>query len=1047
MLRRCLPIFIFVLAIFSVAPAQTPLRLQPVTPCRLVDTRPAGPIQAGTFQTFNLRSLAQSGGVGCHPFSLSTAQAYSLNVTLVPVNGGPVAYLTIWPTGEQQPNVSLMNSDGRVKANAAVVPAGSNGEVNVYVTNTTNVLIDIDAYFDTASDTTALAFFPLPPCRIVDTRNNQDGGTLQAGQERDFTIPPNCNVPTTAAAYSFNVTVLPTEGELDYLTVWPKGETQPVVSTLNDGTGTIVANAAIVPAGADNATAFYPHDHNTDLLLDVDGYFAPASSAPNPLSLFTLTPCRILDTRNGIGLFNGTIPVGIVGGDCGVPAASPEAFVLNATVVPDGDLLYLSLWPEGLTQPVVSTLNANDGAVTSNMAIVPAGSGNDSVNAFAPTDTQLILDISSYFGPITPLMVQSSSLPNGTLNDGYSVQLVATGGIAPYSWLKTAGNLPTGLNLTTGGLLQGSTTATGMYNFTVKATDSNSPASTATANLEITVTSTGQPLGVTTTSLPAGTVNTFYNALLAANGGFTPYTWSILSGTLPTGLSLNAGTGQITGQPGVSGLWQFTIQVTDSMHNTATQALAIAVNTGNSNGTLNGQYAGSFAGYESGNWDVMAFAFTADGNGNIVSGEYDQNQSGSSAKHTVITGGTYSIASNGLGAITLASSAGNFQLLVSTASSEDMRVIALNQNGTHGTWGAGVLRQQNPADFNEGALGGNWAFALQGDDILGDPLAADGAYSQSGGSITDGIEDINDFGTHNQATFTGMVTSSPAFDANGRGTVQIMLDGVPINEAVYVISSSELVLIDIDTGGNLYVENSLRQSGPFNQGSVNGNAIGRGSRKANANSDDPKSEAVVLLVAASGNGNISFTEDVNSGGSVTTQAEQFGTYAVASNSRTVFTLTSEATIVCYLIASNKGYCINATPASGGNDAGAEVTYFEPQSAGPFSNATFSGEYLGGSLPQYLSSTLSQIDSNVSSGAAAFSSTYSWSGPNGTQQNQMVTGTYNVNATTGAITISVEGNPLYAGYIVSPNKVEYVTAATGSNPLVLIEVTSSAPKHP
>ena len=176
MLRRCLPIFIFVLAIFSVAPAQTPLRLQPVTPCRLVDTRPAGPIQAGTFQTFNLRSLAQSGGVGCHPFSLSTAQAYSLNVTLVPVNGGPVAYLTIWPTGEPQPNVSLMNSDGRVKANAAVVPAGSNGEVNVYVTNTTNVLIDIDAYFDTASDTTALAFFPLPPCRIVDTRNNQDGG-------------------------------------------------------------------------------------------------------------------------------------------------------------------------------------------------------------------------------------------------------------------------------------------------------------------------------------------------------------------------------------------------------------------------------------------------------------------------------------------------------------------------------------------------------------------------------------------------------------------------------------------------------------------------------------------------------------------------------------------------------------------------------------------------------------------------------------------------------------------------------------------------------
>jgi hypothetical protein len=128
-------------------------------------------------------------------------------------------------------------------------------------------------------------------------------------------------------------------------------------------------------------------------------------------------------------------------------------------------------------------------------------------------------------------------------------------------------------------------------------------------------------------------------------------------------------------------------------------------------------------------------------------------------------------------------------------------------------------------------------------------------------------------------------------------------------------------------------------------------------------------------------------------------------------------------------------------------AGAEVIYFEPQSVGPFSDSSFSGEYLGGSVPQYVSGTLSQIDSNVSSGAATFSSTYSWSGPTGTLLNQTLTGTYNVTPTTGAITVSVEGSPLYAGYIVSPNKVEYVTAGQGSNPLVLIEVTSSAPRHP
>ena len=186
----------------------------------------------------------------------NSALAYSLNVTVVP--SGRLGYLTIWPTGEGQPSVSTMNSpDGRVKANAAIVPAGtSSGSVSVFVANTTNVLLDIDGYFATPTRG-SLQFYPLTPCRIVDTRNGQNGGSLQAGVERDYTIPPNCHVPGTAAAYSFNVTVVPNNGTLDYLTVWPQGEARPTVSTLNDNTGTLVANAAIVPAGDNSATAFY----------------------------------------------------------------------------------------------------------------------------------------------------------------------------------------------------------------------------------------------------------------------------------------------------------------------------------------------------------------------------------------------------------------------------------------------------------------------------------------------------------------------------------------------------------------------------------------------------------------------------------------------------------------------------------------------------------------------------------------------------------------------------------------------------------------------
>ena len=213
--------------------------------------------------------------------------------------------------------------------------------------------------------------------------------------ERDYLIPGSCGVPSNATAYSLNVTVLPAAGGLDYLTVWPKGQLLPNVSTLNDNTGTVVANAAIVPAGT-GTTAFYPHSNNTDLLVDVNGYFAaPGQSG---LSLYTAAPCRVLDTR-GVGdgePFSGTLIVDVVDSVCAPPVAA-QAYVFNATVVPAGILGFLTLWPDSEQMPTVSTLNAYDGFAASNMAIVPTLDG--SIDAYAQGTTQLILDISGYFAP------------------------------------------------------------------------------------------------------------------------------------------------------------------------------------------------------------------------------------------------------------------------------------------------------------------------------------------------------------------------------------------------------------------------------------------------------------------------------------------------------------------------------------------------------------------------------------------------------------------------------------------------------------------------
>jgi uncharacterized repeat protein (TIGR03803 family) len=388
-----------------VNPAPTALQFVPVLPCRIVDTRNpdgnfGGPaIQGNSARAFPLSESANPCGIP------ASAIAYSLNLTAVPM--GPLGYLTIWPTGEGQPLVSTLNSpDGRIKANAAIVPAGIlSGLVSVFVTNTTNVILDINGYFAPVSGST-LGFYPLAPCRVADTRHSTyppglGPPSLTGGQERDFPIlnATACNIPASGvAAYSLNFTVVP-HGPLGYLTVWPSGEPRPTVSTLNDIPGQIIANAAIVTAGTSGSVSVYP-TNDTDLIIDINGYFAPAG--PGGLSLYPVTPCRVIDTRHvGNGQpFGGALspPVGVVDSQC-APPATAQAYVFNASVVPQGSLGYLTLWPDGATQPLVSTLNALDGTISSNMAIVPAGT-QGKIDAYAGNGlTQLILDISSYFAP------------------------------------------------------------------------------------------------------------------------------------------------------------------------------------------------------------------------------------------------------------------------------------------------------------------------------------------------------------------------------------------------------------------------------------------------------------------------------------------------------------------------------------------------------------------------------------------------------------------------------------------------------------------------
>lgn len=169
-----------------------------------------------------------------------------------------------------------------------------------------------------------------------------------------------------------------------------------------------------------------------------------------------------------------------------------------------------------------------------------------------------------------PLSITTASLPNGVVNQPYpTTTLQATGGIQPYSWSVNPA-LPNGLvlNVQSAGTISGIplVESAGTTNHTFTVSDSAPPIhQTDSKQLSITINATLTPVTITTKSLPDGRVNQPYNATLQGSGGNLPYTWSVTP-DLPTGLTLNASTGTITGTPapGTVGKDDYTFTVQDS---------------------------------------------------------------------------------------------------------------------------------------------------------------------------------------------------------------------------------------------------------------------------------------------------------------------------------------------------------------------------------------------------------------------------------------------------------------------------------------------------
>lgn len=178
----------------------------------------------------------------------------------------------------------------------------------------------------------------------------------------------------------------------------------------------------------------------------------------------------------------------------------------------------------------------------------------------------------------TPVDIITPALPQGMVNAAYSVTIGATGGSAPYTFTQSGGTLPTGLTLSSAGVLSGTPSAAGTYSFSVTVTDSAGQADTDPFVVTILAAST---LAITTASLPDGTQGTAYGptgtgVTLTASGGSGTYTWAVTAGSLPPGLTLASG-GLLSGTPTATGTYTFTISVTDQLPTTVSASFSVTI--------------------------------------------------------------------------------------------------------------------------------------------------------------------------------------------------------------------------------------------------------------------------------------------------------------------------------------------------------------------------------------------------------------------------------------------------------------------------------------
>jgi hypothetical protein len=353
-------------------------RYTPVTPERLLDTRPGGvKIPAGG--TKNLQIVGH-GGVPADAVSVA------LNVTATQADTD--GFLTVYPNGQPLPVASNVNYvAGTDVPNLVVVKLGADGSINIFSERATHVIVDIFGWFGTNA---SHGFVPAPvPDRAFDSRPS--GVKVGAGTIVTFPVVGHGGVPPGTPSVALNLTIDQPDAA-GFATAFASNAALPETSNVNFAAGQTKPNMVFAPVGADGQVSVYLST-GAHVIADVLGWY---STDPNAELFNSLTPRRIWDSReHTIIPAGGSLTLKVTGAFGVLSTAS--AVVLNVTVAAPTSGGFLTIYPSDVALPEASNLNYVAGQTVPNV-VISGVSATGRITIYSFGEAHIIVDVAGWFG-------------------------------------------------------------------------------------------------------------------------------------------------------------------------------------------------------------------------------------------------------------------------------------------------------------------------------------------------------------------------------------------------------------------------------------------------------------------------------------------------------------------------------------------------------------------------------------------------------------------------------------------------------------------------